>query len=75
MDKVNITFKNYHLKYKLNDNGRATNFQFLPDSAELEIGWLSIEGDRIPNDISVYDNPIFEYLQKLFPQAYSIAWL
>ncbi len=37
--------------YKIQENGRATGFQF---SRKCPEGWKSIEGDRIPDDIEQY---------------------
>lgn len=37
--------------YKIQENGKATNFQF---AQKCPAGWKSIEGDRIPEDISKY---------------------
>jgi len=37
--------------YKTQENGKATDFQY---SKICPDGWLSIEGDKIPEDISQY---------------------
>ena len=40
--------------YKIQENGRATDFQFAQKCPE---GFMSIEGDRIPEDITPYHEP------------------
>ncbi len=42
------------IKYQLDENGKAINFSYQKDSISLEDGWLSIPGDRIPEDITQY---------------------
>ena len=40
--------------YKIREDGRAGNFKYQIDSRPIEKGWLSISGDKIPEDISQY---------------------
>lgn len=42
--------------YKLQENGRATDFQYSQTCPE---GWKSIPGDRIPEDITPYHEQRF----------------
>ena len=42
--------------YKVQENGQATDFQF---SKACPDGWLSIDSDKIPKDLSKYNSDAF----------------
>ncbi len=54
--------------YKIEESGKAINFQYQNDLTPIQSGYKSIPGDRIPEDISQYHTQEYVDSQSLESQ-------